>query len=70
MTEYVPEIVSFVETIISNGFAYAANGSVYFDSPKYAASEGRAYPKLMPEASQDVASLADGEGRRNCLREA
>eukprot|EP00730_Choanoeca_flexa_P002195 TRINITY_DN10948_c0_g1_i1.p1 TRINITY_DN10948_c0_g1~~TRINITY_DN10948_c0_g1_i1.p1 ORF type:complete len:606 (+),score=150.26 TRINITY_DN10948_c0_g1_i1:19-1836(+) len=62
VTEYVPEIVSFVEQIIRNGFAYEANGSVYFDSPKYAASEGRAYPKLVPEASQDVASLADGEG--------
>ena len=66
VTEYVPDIVAFVDQIINNGFAYEANGSVYFNSPKYAASEDHAYPKLMPEASQDVASLADAEGVGVC----
>jgi cysteinyl-tRNA synthetase len=35
VTEFVPEIVSFIEKIISNGFAYESNGSVYFDVEAY-----------------------------------
>ena len=30
VSEYVPEIVAFVEKIIENGYAYESNGSVYF----------------------------------------
>ena len=30
VSEYVPEIIAFVEKIIENGYAYASNGSVYF----------------------------------------
>ncbi|KAJ9090716.1 hypothetical protein QFC20_007843 [Naganishia adeliensis] len=31
VSEYVPEIVAFVEKIIANGFAYEDNGNVWFD---------------------------------------
>jgi len=31
VSEFVPEIVEYIETIIKNGFAYESNGSVYFD---------------------------------------
>lgn len=31
VSEFVPEIVKFIEKIIENGYAYEANGSVYFD---------------------------------------
>ena len=35
VTEYVPEIVAFIEKIITNGFAYESKGSVYFDVQSY-----------------------------------
>jgi cysteinyl-tRNA synthetase len=35
VSEYVPEIVEFIEKIIKNGFAYESAGSVYFDVIKY-----------------------------------
>lgn len=35
VSEYVPNIVKFIEKIIENGFAYESNGSVYFDVIKY-----------------------------------
>ncbi len=35
VSEYVPDIVKFIEKIIENGYAYESNGSVYFDVAKY-----------------------------------
>ena len=37
VSEFVPEIIEFIKKILENGFAYEANGSVYFDVPKYKA---------------------------------
>jgi cysteinyl-tRNA synthetase len=62
VTEYVPQIVSFVEKIISNGFAYTtADGSVYFDIRAFEKS-GHFYAKLEPSSKTDKDLLADGEG--------
>ncbi len=36
-TEHVPDMIALVERILANGFAYEANGSVYFDVPKFVA---------------------------------
>lgn len=47
VTEHVPEIVTYIEKIISNGFAYHANGSVYFDVGAFTGS-GHHYCKLEP----------------------
>ena len=33
--QYVEEVVSFVQTIIDNGYGYESNGSVYFDIAKF-----------------------------------
>jgi len=62
VSQYVPEIVAYIEKIIENGFAYASNGSVYFDTMKFATSENHEYAKLVPEAVGDLAALAEGEG--------
>ena len=31
VSEFVPEIIKYIEKIVENGFAYESNGSVYFD---------------------------------------
>lgn len=62
VSEYVDEIVEFVEGIIKNGFAYESNGSVYFDTAAFGASKGKAYGKLLPENVGQSELLAEGEG--------
>ncbi|XP_043308046.1 cysteine--tRNA ligase, cytoplasmic isoform X2 [Cervus canadensis] len=62
VSEYVPEIVDFVQKIVDNGYGYASNGSVYFDTVKFANSEGHSYGKLVPEAVGDQKALHEGEG--------
>ncbi|TYZ61426.1 hypothetical protein PybrP1_005440 [[Pythium] brassicae (nom. inval.)] len=62
VSEYVPEIVEYVERIIRNGYAYESNGSVYFDTVAFAQSKGKAYGKLLPENVGQSELLAEGEG--------
>ena len=62
VTEYIPEIVTFVEKIITNKFAYASNGSVYFDTIAFSQSSDHQYAKLVPEAVGNLALVAEGEG--------
>lgn len=62
VTEYVPEIVTFIEKIIANGYGYESNGSVYFDVSKFDATNHHHYAKLVPEAFGDTAQLQEGEG--------
>ena len=45
ITEFVPEVVEYIEKIMKNGFAYESKGSVYFDVRAYKES-GKDYPKL------------------------
>ena len=63
VTEYVPEIVAFVERIIQNGYAYEVTGSVYFDTNKFDATENHAYAKLEPWSKGNKELLEEGEGR-------
>ena len=60
VSEYLPEIVSYISTIIANGFAYESNGSVYFDVAAY--SRSHVYGKLVPENVGNAEALAEGEG--------
>jgi cysteinyl-tRNA synthetase len=62
VTEYMPQIVKFVEKIIANEFAYAtSDGSVYFDIQKFE-QKGHDYARLEPWNRNDKALQADGEG--------
>eukprot|EP00397_Hematodinium_sp_SG-2012_P012572 GEMP01012745.1.p1 GENE.GEMP01012745.1~~GEMP01012745.1.p1 ORF type:complete len:776 (+),score=217.25 GEMP01012745.1:85-2412(+) len=61
VTEYVPEVVAFIDKVISDGTAYESNGSVYFDTTKF--KESHDYPKLVPSAGKATeAEMAEGEG--------
>ena len=62
VSEYVPEIIEFVQKIIDNGYGYESNGSVYFDAPAFDQSKDHFYGKLVPESIGDTKALAEGEG--------
>ena len=62
VSEYVPEIVAFIQQIIDNGFAYESNGSVYFNVIKYSQSGDHTYAKLSPTSFGNLELLKEGEG--------
>jgi cysteinyl-tRNA synthetase len=67
VSEYIPEIVSFVEGIIARGLAYETNGNVWFDTAKFDGADGETgwkhtYAKLQPWSKGNRELLEDGEG--------
>ncbi|KAI0948990.1 hypothetical protein AcW1_008711 [Taiwanofungus camphoratus] len=62
VTEYVPEIVSFVERIVQNGYGYAVDGSVYFDTRAFDKADRHDYAKLEPWSKGNRELLEEGEG--------
>lgn len=64
VSEYISEIISFIEQIIRNGFAYKSeSGSVYFNTVAFNNHELHKYGKLTPEAIGDQTALNEGEGK-------
>lgn len=61
VSEYIPEIVAYIVKLIEKGVAYAAGGSVYFNTSAFEA-KGQIYGKLMPEQKGNSDLLAEGEG--------
>lgn len=63
VSEYVPEIVQFVERIVENGYAYATDdGSVYFDTGKFDLHDKHAYAKNQPWNKGHLELVEEGEG--------
>ncbi|PAV86186.1 hypothetical protein WR25_05337 [Diploscapter pachys] len=67
VSEYVPEIVQYVQRIIQNGYAYqTTDGSVYFDTAVFEKNPKHFYAKLVPEAFGDseamLKNMREGEG--------
>jgi len=61
VTEYGSQIVSFVERIQQNKFAYVTEGNVYFDISAFEAANNN-YARLEPWNRNDTSLQADGEG--------
>ena len=62
VSEFVPEVVAYIERIVGRGLAYAAEGSVYFDTRAFQEA-GHTYRKLVPFCGQaSEAEMAEGEG--------
>jgi len=61
VSDYVPEIIAYIERILTNSYCYEANGSVYFDTAAFAKA-GLKYGKLDPSKVGDAELMAEGEG--------
>ena len=70
VTEFVPQIVEYIQRIIDNGFAYVAettsdssttSKSVYFDTAAFKVA-GYDYRKLKPGDQVSAEEMAEGEG--------
>lgn len=54
VSEFIPEIITYTQKIIDNGFAYEANGSVYFNVDKFHEAPHHCYSKLEPQSVNDA----------------
>ena len=48
VSDYLPEIIAYIERILENGYCYESNGSVYFDTNAFANAPDMTYGKLDP----------------------
>jgi cysteinyl-tRNA synthetase len=62
-TEYIPQIVALVETLIARGLAYEAAGDVYYSVDKF--DDYLKLSKRTMEEMQAGARIAPGEQKRN-----
>lgn len=62
VTEYIPQVIAYVERIIANGYGYESNGSVYFDMTKYVSDGHHAPGKLAPSKVGNARAQEDADG--------
>ncbi|CAG8433398.1 8116_t:CDS:10 [Ambispora gerdemannii] len=62
VSEYVPEIVEYVQKIVDNGYAYEVEGSVYFDTVAFDGHKNHHYAKLEPWSAGNTGLINEGEG--------
>ncbi len=65
-TGHIPEQIEMVQTILDNGYAYESNGSVYFDTLKFAEEKGvygnlsgRKIEELMAESRDNLKNQSE-----------
>ena len=65
VSEHIPEIIQFIETLIEKGYAYEADGDVYYSPRKF-----KGYGKLSKQNIDDLESgarIAVGEVKKDLL---
>lgn len=68
VSEYVDDVIKYVEKIIENGFAYESSGDVYFDLQAFK-KEGYTYHKCSPNTTEAEAAELLQEGEGSLVRE-
>lgn len=61
VSEFIPEIISYIQGLIDKNIAYESHGSVYFSTTEFQ-KQGHKYGKLMPEQIGNSELIAEGEG--------
>eukprot|EP01054_Gregarina_sp_Poly1_P004418 Gregarina_sp_Poly_1__4417@NODE_2382_length_2202_cov_168_285714_g1422_i1_p1_GENE_NODE_2382_length_2202_cov_168_285714_g1422_i1NODE_2382_length_2202_cov_168_285714_g1422_i1_p1_ORF_typecomplete_len503_score85_32tRNAsynt_1e/PF01406_19/1_6e88tRNAsynt_1e/PF01406_19/5e03tRNAsynt_1/PF00133_22/1_7e08DALR_2/PF09190_11/1e05DALR_2/PF09190_11/1_4e04DALR_2/PF09190_11/8_7e03tRNAsynt_1g/PF09334_11/1e05tRNAsynt_1f/PF01921_18/0_00013U79_P34/PF03064_16/0_27DUF2570/PF10828_8/2_4e02DUF2570/PF10828_8/3_8e02DUF2570/PF len=69
VSEYIPQILKFIEGIVRNGYGYASGGSVYFDIAAFRNSEKHVYGRMEPWSVNDETRVLEGEGALGIVTE-
>ncbi|TSJ73059.1 cysteine--tRNA ligase [Corynebacterium godavarianum] len=63
-TGHVTQMVEYMQRLMDRGFAYASDGSVYFDVDAWVAADGSDYGSLSGNRPEDMARSETGAGKR------